>query len=1041
MTNFYRFLLLIISTITASCATSGKDGDTNNNIIQPTVIQPIAVNNDFSLKLKQVREADRYKAFLEEGNGNNNISNLQYHKGLDKLIAYGLLNPSKKGERRIAFIGHRVQHSTFMSQLPSQITTTHECLNLACKELDKNSNINNTYVGGNSNATLGFLLMNFDTENKGGNMWFGISSNKPSANIFIAESSSPNTSYETSNLIKAIQEAQKKGHYTLVYDFADGLRLNNSYKWVTLDNSSILQSGGSVAPLSKVKDLAYSMKEFLESGSKTVAVMPTGTLTKYGSNPTTSTNLFVTGYNPLSQYLSYGVFDLADNRNKDPVFTDGLLTGNLVQILQSSHGFTASQNNIALSVPVFSDGSKDSKGDFIYNPDKKAILPGTLRDYAFAIAIREGFATKPATATSGATMNGISTPSGTSTVYNVSEGRFANMMLAGAINVVAQHTGDERKAVSLLKTNYTIKQYASTSTSNLTSNIYETGKFYTLDKNNLLTLIDAGPNNLFTKKIIAYFDQYSSLNGGKVKDPSTGVSANWGSGATIQDKINSIKQIYGARPELLAQFITENDVIVCDGTCNPDNSNIVFMNGQAGKPEDFKVEKKPYTFVDKDGNLQVGESTIYKYKGQIISSNLFGNGIVSFDAIDKTTVKGTNHNIFATKASTSSLFGNAFANSGLGEVNVILGAVYEDAQTEDVMSVVLANDSNLIEAKRASAISNFGDRSLATENARFNFGKIKFGFMASQKQEKNEILKSMTDYKALFDGSEENLATTSDISFVIPFSSTMSIGVLSKGSNLDALRISSNSEGFSLITKNNGFRQTHSNFVSIFEAGKNLKATSFEINGANSNFNIITAFNEKENIYTGKNEAKYLGMVEGEVRKSGNTSKFSFGVRDEEASIYGSHFAGGVAIEGSTTAFLGFETKQKLSSGLFGLFGFNYGVSFVREAKDSLLANFSNIHSSNINAGVGYEGAFGVVAFNYSTGLASHYGNATAFNGKDYNKFSLKADAVEQNFELSFANKQTQYSNIKLALIHTENVANMQGERQNIIAVKASKKF
>ena len=65
------------------------------------------------------------------------------------------------------------------------------------------------------------------------------------------------------------------------------------------------------------------------------------------------------------------------------------------------------------------------------------------------------------------------------------------------------------------------------------------------------------------------------------------------------------------------------------------------------------------------------------------------------------------------------------------------------------MSVVLANDSNLIEAKRASAISNFGDRSLATENARFNFGKIKFGFMASQKQEKNEILKSMTDYKAL----------------------------------------------------------------------------------------------------------------------------------------------------------------------------------------------------------------------------------------------------------------------------------------------------
>jgi hypothetical protein len=1031
--------------ILSSCATSSKkiDNGNNNVVVDPTDIinPPIEIDNDkFAPKLKEVRNSKRYKAFLKEGNSSSqDISNLNYHKGLDKLITYGLLNPSSPGERRIAFIGHRVQHQ-FLSSIATMTFGKDSIFNCLKGECTNATEQQQQYFGGSSNQTLSFLILPLNTNPEGSandnNAYFGIGSNGPGVNLYMIESSS-NETYNIDNLTTAIKKATSQKAYTLLYDFADGLRYKNSYKWVTgLDNSSILSSSGVVSEISKLEEISSELKTFLSSSPNTTIVMPTGTLTKYGQDRLT--NLFVNSYNPLAYQLSYGVFGLTES--KKVVFTDGLLTGNLVQILQSSNQVSANENSIALSVPVFSNGEKDKKGDFIYNPDKKAILPGTLRDYSFAVAVREGFGASPETPTSGATFSGSAADS-----YKVSEGRFANITLGGAINIIAQYSGDERKAISLLKTNYTIKKYAPTQVSNLTSTNYETGKFYTLDRGSLLTALDSSSgsssDNIFAKKILAYFDQYALLNDGTIANEVTGSDIKGWNSMTNVDKVSKIKEIYANKPELLAKFITENDIIVCDGACKTDNSNIIFMNGQFGSSEDFKVEKKPYTYVDKNGEFQIGESIIYKYKDQIITSNLFGNGIISFDDIDKTKVKGTNHNIFNTKASLSSLFGNAFANSGLDKTNVTLGAVYEDTKTDDVMSVVLVNDANLIKAKRGSAIRNFADKSLVTENARFNFGKIKFGFTASQKQEKNEILKSMTDYKTLLEGKDENLATTNDISFIIPLSSSISVGVLTKGENLDILRLSSNSEGFSLISKNNGFRQTHSSFVSIFEAGKNLRATSFKFNGTYSNFNIITAFNEKENIYTGKNEAKYLGMLESEVKKGDNTSKFSLGVLNEEASIYGSHFAGGMAIEGSTTAFLGFETKQKLSSGFFGLFGFNYGVSFVKEGKVSLIQNFTNIHSSNINAGIGYEGVFGVVAFNYSTGLASHYGNATAFNGKDYKNFSLKSDSVEQNFELSFANRQTQNSNIKLALIHTENVANIQGERQNFIALKLSKKF
>jgi hypothetical protein len=812
----------------------------------------------------------------------------------------------------------------------------------------------------------------------------------------------------------------------------DGLRRSETYKW-TSSSGTNLSSTSAQATITNnnIASIASNLNAFL-SKSDRVVVMPTGTLTKYSTNSNYS-NTFVTEYETPNMHLSYGVFDKTGNNSF--VSTDGLLTGNMVQMLQLNHNINANQNSIALSIPVFSNGSTDSKGDYVYSPDKKSVLPGTLRDYAFSVAIKKDF---------GMVSNSLTTNNSQLTTGNsqfkISEGRFANVILASAINIIAQGVGDERKAIKLLKENYTIKKYATDVVESFQFNpVYQTGKFYQVSGNHLIGALNK--QTTFQNKIIAYFNEYADKNSGKIKNQFTGAEINW-SNLTNTEKVSALESIYQQRPEFLAQFITENDVMVCNGACNTNGSNALYMNGVEIKDQSkFKIIKKPYIFIDNNGKEQTGESTIYEYNGQVIASNIFGNGIISFDALDKTTVKNTKHNVFTTKASTSSMFGNAFSNSGLDKVAVSLGSVYEGDKKDDVMSINITNRSSLSQSLKANAIENFALSKTNTENASFNLGTVKFGFVASQKKEKNEILKNLTDFKALLEGEQDKTALTSDVSFVAPITSNFNIGLIAKGSNLNAITNTSLADGFSLISKNNGFRQTYSSFVDIFEAGSNLKATSFNFTGNNFNLNAVFGFNEKENIFTGKGEGIYLGMIEGEVKKNNSIAKFNFGVMEEKASIFGSSFAGGMKVEGTTTAFIGLEAKHKLASGMFGAFGFNYGLSFVNEEKDSLLQNFSNIHSSNLNASLGYEGVRGTLAFNYSTGLATHYGKAQAFNGQNYNQFSLKGNAIEQNFELSFANKATQYSSIKLALIHTENVGNIKGETQNIVALKTSKKF
>ena len=68
-------------------------------------------------------------------------------------------------------------------------------------------------------------------------------------------------------------------------------------------------------------------------------------------------------------------------------------------------------------------------------------------------------------------------------------------------------------------------------------------------------------------------------------------------------------------------------------------------------------------------------------------------------------------------------------------------------------------------------------------------------------------------------------------------------------------------------------------------------------------------------------------------------------------------------------------------------------------------------------------------------------GSVEAFNGKDSQRFDISSDGRERNFELSFGKTFKQTSSVKLALVHTENLNNIKGEKQNLIVLKAAKQF
>jgi hypothetical protein len=283
----------------------------------------------------------------------------------------------------------------------------------------------------------------------------------------------------------------------------------------------------------------------------------------------------------------------------------------------------------------------------------------------------------------------------------------------------------------------------------------------------------------------------------------------------------------------------------------------------------------------------------------------------------------------------------------------------------------------------------------------------------------------------MLEGKNEN-SEIQNINFFMPLGKNLNAGFLSNGTTVDVLKGGSSAS----FAKNFGFSYGYKSFTDVFDGGKNIKAGSFGFNSKNLGFNSIFAVNDDAK----NNNASSLGMLETSIKNEASKLVVSLGVLSEEGKLLGSSFTGGFGIKNQTTTFVEVSAEHKFNNGFFVNSGLNYGASSVNTG-GSLVKEISGLTSSSFNAGFGYNSEFGKLAFNYYTGLAVRSGEILLFNGLSEGRFGLKTDAVEQNFELSFAKVENANSNLKFAFIHVKNPLNVSGESQNIVAIKASKKF
>ena len=168
--------------------------------------------------------------------------------------------------------------------------------------------------------------------------------------------------------------------------------------------------------------------------------------------------------------------------------------------------------------------------------------------------------------------------------------------------------------------------------------------------------------------------------------------------------------------------------------------------------------------------------------------------------------------------------------------------------------------------------------------------------------------------------------------------------------------------------------------------------------------------------------------------------KLISGILVEEGSFLGTQFSGGFEINSTQTMFAGIEIEEKLFSSIFINGSFEYGVSKVN-SKNSIINNFSDVKSSAFSVGLSDKNFFGgILGFTYSEGLRINSGSVTLFNGISSGTFNISPEGKERNMEVSLG-KTYKTSSLMLSLVHTEDLNNIKGEKQNLVVLKALKKF
>jgi hypothetical protein len=1051
-----HYFSILLSVLAFSCATSGEDKEENTVTIKD------------SPNIRLVRNSGQFREFVAV-DGSSFNSGLAYYKGLDRITAlrYNMFLNKNLSWNKMAVMGRHSQNTYIPTNVAFYCSNNNEATcspsyNYIANPTKPTSGTSFGLMAGEFDAlnTTSASLMSFAF---GGNTQFYATEDLVQGRYFFSFTST----------MRAIQTATDKSIKILVWDQSDALRLERTYVGnAFLESSSIIQSvivdSNTFGSRGQAGNIFSKIKPFLDNGG--TLVMPTGTMTKFSNaNDGIVSSMNTSGDNQVA----YGYYSYAGNTPVPtnaylPVFTEGFLTGNIAQYMEGQKN-NANKNNIALSVAVQGSGG-GTNVDFTYKPYAAVVLPGSLRDYAFSVMIKPEFLTS----------------FGTNGAGKETSGQIANSLLASHVNTLGSlfaENGGNTKAISTLKTNYTLKKYGNEANPAAFNNTNLNSGFVQFNKDTFETQVGSSfTGTALQKKIIAYFDEYITVNSGTtIKDEINSVTLS-GAYNTSSDvnKWNSIKALYGGNLHYLSQFITTSDVIVCNGACNSDYSNIISMNGIHGKEGDFKREVKEYTYFDSTGVARIGQSVVFSYKKddkwEVVASNVFGNGVVDFTSLDAdltftNKVNGNQYGIYTTKANTSAILGDGFKKSGiskfLSQMEVNLGSVYVGEETSTVMS--LNGNVNSVNGNSvATSFNSLFSSKLASTGGNFNLGVLNFSLQVSGNEASNSGLntekankqrvaqgfvggaKRFGDYflteenGMAFNGLTESKGQNNNVknfSLVAPISENASLAFLASGNSVNGLSFETvGGDKFSILGKDLGFRKGYSSFQELFNESESIQGTSFKFGDESLKFNTIFAIGSRENYLNGKTESASFSKVEAEKSMDSLKVKLISGILVEEGSFLGTQFSGGFEINSTQTMFAGIEIEEKLFSSIFINGSFEYGVSKVN-SKNSIINNFSDVKSSAFSVGLSDKNFFGgILGFTYSEGLRINSGSVTLFNGISSGTFNISPEGKERNIEVSLG-KTYKASSLMLSLVHTEDLNNIKGEKQNLVVLKALKKF
>lgn len=1065
----------------ASCAT--KNNALTGTNPPPVIIPPVTGLNiqttvDEVLGLNGNIGFRAVKNYVTVGNGNN-INNINpgrsFHRGVERIIATRVyFLREARAPARAAFIGNRV--------IAMASNITHDCTGTACVAQTNAPNMTNAYgtaIFGLYYQELGDLLNPARPNNQSFGFGFNLEQTTytPAATVNYAAvtATGVGSPYLRSDAYeRAVNQANNDGRSMIVYNGADGLRLSGTtfVNGNFIDNSSILTNANTADtnPYIAVRKIASSFKGFLDRDGKNAIVMSSGTMTKYDISKYNATSINTS----LASNVSYGYYASSSANEGLGVFNSSFVQGDIIRWLEGK-GQHSSYNRIALAMPVMATTNPTGTADYSYKPHAESVLFGSLKDYGFSVPMTTqfgaGVGAGPGTVEGGSTgvvvgMNGYT---------NTTRGQAAAAILAGQINTLAMAYGnDSSKAIGAIKSNYTFKQYGAPITED--SFITSSGNFYRIsDKAKLKSLIES---SAVRGDIILFFDKYAAANGGKINDSKLN-----GAGVVydINNKWNSILSLYGHgtendRTHMLSQFVTNSDILVRDG-----NGNIIAMNGMFAEGTNYIQEKQlQYQYIDAQGNPQNGTSIVYTYvrdgKEYTIASNVFGNGIVDYTTLYNTqTITGIK--LFDTRAKTSSVMGDGLKSAPitnfLSTVNMQMGGVYENLAQNAVLSfngqiesssasdirtdVALKNllvettnqtrgNFNLGFAKvsfDASSIEGSAFKGLNTENAITK--QVMAGFAGANKRFGEGMLSSDSFYqtKAIIAGSKaETSGELTNLGFAVPAGEKFTISTLAFGNDLSSLSLESERKSFSLLSNNLGFRDGYASFSELFESSNNItgSAVSFAVS-TNKTINFIVAQGSKANIFNEEQNKSSLAKLEFAQNFGKSYLKISSGMISETGGYLGFYGTGGFAIANSNTAFVEAEGELNVSGNYFVNASASFGLTNVKEGEKTMISNYSTIKSSAFSIGASHKGFFGgTLGANFSQSLRISSANADFNNGFAVQNFNITPEGMEKNFEISYSILKGDL-NVKTSLVHTQDLNNIKGEKQNLAVIKLNKKF